>query len=166
MHWSFVIAPDRPMSLEMWGKRDLQNQLDRRWSGIGALTSLLIHLHSWMWSKMWVAVSWRNKVNSSILVSYLIGNWKFFRNFIAKAPKVLMAARGNSIYHLAALPVRVRGNSQSRIISSTMELDTDHRWKWWCVKLGHPLVSHRTSRCQTESCAGPEARAGYDWWDH
>ena len=40
-----------------------------------------------------------------------------------------MAARGNSMYHLAALPVRVRGNSQIRTLSSTMELDMDHRWK-------------------------------------
>ena len=40
-----------------------------------------------------------------------------------------MAARGNSMYHLAALPVRVRENSRSRTLSSTMELDMDHKWK-------------------------------------
>ena len=74
-----------------------------------------------------MAVSWHSEVNSSVLVSNLIGNWKFFRNSVAKAPKVLMAARGNSMYHLAALPIRVRGNSQSRTLSSTMELDIDHR---------------------------------------
>ena len=74
-----------------------------------------------------MAVSWHNEVNSSVLVSYLIGNWKFFRNSVAKAPKVLMVVRGNTIYHLAVLPVRVWGNSPSRILSSTMELDIDHK---------------------------------------
>ena len=113
----------------MWGKRDLQNQLAKIWYGIGALTSLLLHLHSWMWSEMWVAVSWRSEVNSSILVSNLIGNWKFFINSITKAPKVFMAACGNSIYHLETLPIMVQGNSQSQTLSSTMELDIYHKWK-------------------------------------
>ena len=95
----------------------------------GALTNLLLCLHSWMWSEMWVAVSWCSKVNSFVSVSNLISNWKFFRNSVAKAPKVFMAARGNSIYHLVELPVRVRGNSRSRTLPSTMELDIDHKLK-------------------------------------
>ena len=74
-------------------------------------------------------VSWRSEVNSFVPVSNLIGNWKFFRNSVAKAPTLLMAARGNSIYHLAALPIRVRENSRSQTLSSTMELDMDHKWK-------------------------------------
>ena len=76
-----------------------------------------------------MAVSWRSDVNNYVLVSTLIGSWKFFKNSVAKAPKVLMAARGNSMYHLAALPVRARGNSGSRTLSSTMELDIDHKLK-------------------------------------
>ena len=76
-----------------------------------------------------MAMSWRSEVNSSILVSNLIGNWKFFRNSVAKARNILMAVRGNSMYHLAALPVRVRGNNRSWTLSSTMELDMDHKWK-------------------------------------
>ena len=60
-----------------------------------------------------MAVSWRSEVKNFVSVSNLIGNWKFFRNSVAKAPKVLIAARGNSMYHLAALPVRVRENSRS-----------------------------------------------------
>ena len=74
-----------------------------------------------------MAMSWCSEANSSILVSNLIGNWKFFINSAAKAPKVFMAACGNSIYHLAALPVRMRGNSRSRTLSSTMELEIDHK---------------------------------------
>ena len=73
-----------------------------------------------------MAVSWRSDVNNSVPVSTLIGSWKFFRNSVAKALKVLMAACGNYMYHLAALPVRVQRKSQSRTLSSTMELDIDH----------------------------------------
>ena len=78
---------------------------------------------------MWVAVSWRSDVNNFVPVSTLIGSWKFFKNSVAKAPNVLMAARGNSMYHLAALPIRVRENIRSQTLSSTMELDMDHKWK-------------------------------------
>ena len=73
-----------------------------------------------------MVVSWRNDVKNSVPVSTLIGNWKFFRNSVAKALKVLMVACGNSMYHLAALPMRVHGKSRSRTLSSTMELDIDH----------------------------------------
>ena len=76
-----------------------------------------------------MAVSWHSDVNSSVLVSTLIGSWKFFKNSVAKAPNVLMAAHGNSMYHLAALHVMVREKSRSRTLSSTMELDMDHKWK-------------------------------------
>ena len=129
MDWSFVTAPDKKMSLARGGKSGLQNQLDKRWSRINALTSLLLRLHSWMWSEIWVAISSCSKVKSSISVSYLIGNWKFLINSVAKVPKVLTALWGNSMYYLVALSVRVWGKIQSQILSSTMELETDHRWK-------------------------------------
>ena len=74
-----------------------------------------------------MAISWCSDVNNFVLVSTLIGSWNLFKNSVAKAPNVLMAARGNSMYHLAALPVRVRGNSRSQTLSSTMELDMDHK---------------------------------------
>lgn len=124
-----MTAPDRQMSLARFGKSYLQNQLHKRWSRIGSLTNLLLCLHSWMWSEMWVAVSWRSKVKSYVPVSYLIGSLKLLRNSVAKAPKVLMAPHGNSMYHLVALPMRVWGKSRSRILSSTMELEINHRWK-------------------------------------
>lgn len=143
MDWSSMTAPDRQMSLARVGKSDLKNQLDKRWSEIGALTSLLLCLHSWMWSEIWVVVSWYNEVKSFVLVSYLIGNWKFLRNYIAKAPKVLMALRGNSMYHLAALSMRVRGKIWSWILSSTMALETYHRWKVVTCIADRPLVSRR-----------------------
>ena len=139
MDWSSMTSLDKQTSLARGGNSDLQNQLDKRWSRIGTLTSLLLCRHSWMWSEMWVVVSWRSEVKISVPVLYLIGNWKFLRNSVAKAPKVLTAPHGSSIYHLATFPVRLRGKIRSWILSSTMDFETDHRWKVvTCVVISSP----------------------------
>ena len=69
MACSSVTTPPIATSRAMGGNKDFVNQLSKSWSGIGALTSLLHLLHSWMWSDMCVEAFWRREVKSSLPVS-------------------------------------------------------------------------------------------------
>ena len=125
---SSVTAPEMGTSQDILGNSDLVNQCTKRASGIGAFTNLRHLLHSWIWSKIWVAVFYRREVRSSVLISYWMGSWKWARKAIANDWKSKKAAGGSLMNHLATLPVNVRGNSCNLIESSKNELETQHRW--------------------------------------
>ena len=142
---SSVTTLDMATSQEIFGNKDLVNQSANKALGIEALTNLLCHLHTWIWSEMWVAIFGHNKVRSSVPVSYRMGNWKCVRNAIAKDWKMKKEETCNSMNYLAALSVRVLGNSHNLMESSKKELETHHRWY---MEIWFAGSSHQTLGCQ------------------
>ena len=129
MGLSLVTTPPMVTSLAMGGSKYFVNQSTNNWLGMGALINLCILLHSWIWSEIWVDVVCWSEVNSYIHVSYWIGNWKCVKKAIAKALKSQNECRGNSMYHLATMEVRVLWKRCRRIEPSIKELDEHQRWK-------------------------------------
>ena len=95
---------------------------------MGALINLHLHLHSWIWSEMRVDVVCQSEVRRSVHVSYRIGNWKCVKNAIAKALNSQKECCGNSMYHFAAILVRVLWKILRRIEPPIKELDEHHKW--------------------------------------
>ena len=113
----------------MYGNSDLRNHSNRNLGGMVALIRLFLLLHSWIWSEMWVALFCLKVDNKSVPKSYQTGSWKWLRKALAKSQKLLKGTEGNSIYHLAAIPVKVLWNSLNLIESSFNELEEHHKWK-------------------------------------
>ena len=125
---SSVTAPDMATSHKIFGSSDFVNQSTKSASTNGAFTNLLCLLHSWIWSKMWVAVFYQSEVKSSVPISYRIGSWKCVKKAMANDWKSKNDVDGSSMNHLATLPVSVLGNSRSLIESSKNYLEAHHRW--------------------------------------
>ena len=53
---------------------------------------------------------------------------KVAKNALAKSHKLLKAAEGSSIYHFAAVPVKVLRNSLNLTESSFSEFEEHHKW--------------------------------------
>jgi len=119
------------------GKRDLVNQSTNSWSKIVALISHRRHLHSWIWSEIWVEVDWHNDVKISIPISYLISNWKCVKNSIERELDSSKEFYNSSIYHLAMDPIRVHWKSCNRMELSMKEFEEQHRWKVITWLLGY-----------------------------
>ena len=132
-YWAFKMASSsiwghsEEMYLDIGGSNVFKNQSRKILSSSLILHKLRCHLHSWMWSVMWVAVFWKKDSKISTPSSYMMGRWKYCRNIKAKELKFGYLACGSSMYHLATTPVRVRWNSLSVIESSTMLFDEHHR---------------------------------------
>ena len=129
MAYSSDRGPIIVTSLQIWGWSDFKNQSSRNELGMFALISLRRLRHSWIWSEMWVALPCWKEVNNSILESYRIGSWKWCKNVLAKLPKSANPTNGNSIYHLAATPIKVLWKSLNRKLSSIKDFKEHHRWK-------------------------------------
>ena len=115
-------------SLAIGGSKYFVNQSASNWSGIGSLINLHLLLHSWMWSDMWVDVVWNSEVKRFVPVSYQIANWKCVKKDIARALKSKKECCDNSMYHFAAILVRVIWKSCRWIEPSIKELDEHHKW--------------------------------------
>ena len=113
----------------MDGSKEFVNQSASNWSGIGALVNLRLLLHSWIWLEIWVDVVCQSEVNRSVPISYQISNWKCVKKSIAKTLKSQNECCGNSMYHLAAMPVRVLWKRRRWLEPSIKELDEHQRWK-------------------------------------
>ena len=97
-------------------------------------SSLYLHklrrrLHLWRCSKIWMAGVCLNCVSNSIPKSWWMGNWKYVRNAVARAPKVPCEAEGCYTYHFTTTLVRVSWNNLNRIVLSMILFDENHRWK-------------------------------------
>ena len=124
LYWGCLDA----MSFSIGGSKFFRNQSRKIMSSRYILNKLWCHRHSWMWSVMWVAVFWWQDNKISTLSSYLTRSWKYCRNMKARELKSRYLACGSSMYHLAAVPMRVRWNSLILMESSTMLFDEHHRW--------------------------------------
>ena len=56
-----------------------------------------------------------------------MGNWKWVKKLVAKAIKLSKEARGNSMYHFVAGPVRVCWKRHNLTKSSFKEFDEQHK---------------------------------------
>ena len=143
MAFSSVTASLMTTSLAMGGSKYFVNQSTINWSGMGALINLHLHLHSCIWSDIWVELVWRSEINKSLLVSYQIGNWKWVKKAIAKVSKSQKECQGSSIYHFVATPMRVLWNKRRWIEPSIIEL---HYHKWnvitWFLESSLGLTSN------------------------
>ena len=137
---SLFVTPDVEISLDMYGNSDLRNHSKRNSGGMVALIRLFRLLHSWIWSEMWVALFCLKVDNKSVPKSYRTRSWKWLRKALAKSQKLLKAAEGNSIYHLASIPVKVLWNSLNLIQSSFNKLEEHHKWKVVACALGSSPV--------------------------
>ena len=126
---SSFITPDVETSFDMYGNSDLRNHSNRNSGGMVALIRLFRLLHSWIWSKMWVALFCLKVDNKSVLKSYQTRSWKWLRKALAKSQKLLKAAEGSSIYHFSAVPIKVLWNSLNLTESSFSEFEEHHKWK-------------------------------------
>ena len=127
------------MSLDNCGTKDLRNHSSRNAGGTGTLIRLFWRLHSQIWSEIWSTVVCSKLVSSSVPASYLIGNWRWFRKSIISLPKEEYLEWSSSMYHFAALPMRVRWNNYNCTESSFNELDENQRWKVVTWSLGSSL---------------------------
>ena len=116
-------------SLDSCLTKDLRNHSSRNTGGIDTLIKFFQHLHSQMWLEIWFAFVCSKLANNSVLVSYLKGNWKWFRNAIANLPKKEYLKRSSSMYHFATLPMRVHWNNHNCRKLYFNELDENQRWK-------------------------------------
>ena len=128
MAYSSVIAPPIATSQEIRGNNDLVNESTNNWYRIAALISLLCLLHSWIWLDMWVEVLCGIEVKRSVPISLRIGSWKCVRNTVANEPKSTNECCGSSMYHFAAVTVKVRWKSHNRTESSMREFEEHHKW--------------------------------------
>jgi hypothetical protein len=100
-------TPNIATSLDSWGTKDLRNHSSRNAGGTGTLIKLFQRLHSWMWLEIWSTFVYSKVASNFVLVSYLTGNWKWFRNSISNLPKEEYLEWSSSMYHFIALPMRV-----------------------------------------------------------
>ena len=124
----------------MGGRKVLRNQSKKILSSSWILHKLQHHLHSWIWSVMWVAVLWQQDNRISTPSSYLIGSWKYCRNMKDRELKSGYLTCGSSMYHLVVALVRVHWNNLSLMESSMMLLDEHHRWNVIIWFWGHSLA--------------------------
>ena len=122
-------TPKVATSLDNCGTKDLRNHSSRNVGGTGTLIRLFQRHHSWIWSDIWSADICSKLASNSVLASYLRGNWKWLRKAIASSPKKEYHERSSSMYHFAALPIRVHWNNRNWTESSFSELDEHHKWK-------------------------------------
>ena len=94
-----------------------------------ALIRLFRLLYSWMWSEIWVALSYGKVDNKSVPKSYQTGSWKWLRNTLTKSQRLSNTAEGSSMYHFAAALVIFLCNNLNQTVSSFSELDEHHNWK-------------------------------------
>jgi len=123
--WGIVAATSSAME----GRRDFKNQSMKSGSSRFIFHTLHRWHHSRIWSTRWVAMGLQKVVRISTPVSWQMGNWKKVKKTIAIGAKVVWAHNGNSVYHLATIPVRVRWNRLCLIKSSMILLEEHHKWK-------------------------------------
>ena len=120
---------DVTTSLDNCGTKDLRNHSSRNVGGTSTLIKLFRHLHSRMWSEIWSVVVCSKLASNSMSVSYLTGNWKWFRKAIANSPKEEYLEQFSYMYHLLALLMSVCWNNCNCTESYFNELDKHQRWK-------------------------------------
>ena len=126
---SSLVTTEVDTSLDIYGNRDLRNHSSKNLGGMVALIRFFRILHSWMWSEIWVALSYWKVDNKSIPKSYQTRSWKWLRNTLAKSQKLSNATKGSSMYHFAAVLVRVLWNNLNQTMLSFSELEEHHKWK-------------------------------------
>jgi hypothetical protein len=98
-------TPDVATYLDSCGTKDLRNHSRRNASRTGTLIKLFRSLCSQMWSEIWSDFVYSKLARNFVSASYLTGNWK---NAIANSSKEEYIEFLSSMYHFAALPMRVR----------------------------------------------------------
>ena len=129
MACSYVKTPPMATSKGMRRSKYYISQSSSNWSQMGALINLCIHIHSCIWSKIWEEIVWWSVLNSSVTVSYRIGNWKLVKNTIANVLNSQKECWGSLIYNFKTTMVMVIWNNHRRIEPSIREFDENHRWK-------------------------------------
>ena len=92
-YWAFKMASYsiyrclEVTSLAIGGSKVFKNQSRKILSSSLILHTLRHHLHSWMWSVMWVTVFWWKYSKISTPYSYLTRSWKYCKNMKAKELK-------------------------------------------------------------------------------
>ena len=121
--------------------------------------SLLLLLHSWIWSEMWVTWSFWKLSRISVVASEQIANWKWFKKIVSKSPKEVKVPLGSSMYNLVTFLVRVHWNNLSLIESSIREFDEHNKWKVVIWLPGSSLVFPSNLGISDRSLAGTGGQA-------
>ena len=90
---SSVFVRSEATYFAMLGRRDLKNQSKKMQSLRFTVNKLRLLRHSWIFSVIWVAVSWRHDRRIETPSSYLTGNFKYLRKVVAR-DKVGMGCSG------------------------------------------------------------------------